>query len=369
MSEKDLVSIDEAIEQAEAKFNEEESKRINAEKQSDVAEPEKKEEGAEGSKEEDETKEPEKKEEGVEGSKEEGAEADKKPEEGAEDDIPDADLQPLNQWDDTLLETFNNLPTKKDKKVMLDTFKGFQRGYGKKAEKLNEERRTFEKSKRLGEDVSEILKPISNKLKMRGATEAMFLSQMVEVFNMLEDDPQNAIKEIAHMYQVDPAVVAMTEAEKSPELIRQEQLLREQRQQMSQRENRNLAIQEANHKIQAFKSATNTDGTLKYPEFDKVENQMAQLHQQTGETDLEKLYTSATNANPEILQKNLESKIEQQVQDRLKAEMAKLQSKSDVQKAKAASVDIQGERSSKNSEAHKSKKVSLDDAINSVLDS
>lgn len=153
----------------------------------------------------------------------------------------------------------------------------------------------------------ELLSPIRDQLALRGTDEFRFIQGLVMADGLLRGpNAEQALADIAAMYGLRPPPQAQPGQNGRPQgdpqfqtLQREVADLRGQLQQKSQADeqafNRTLSDQ-----VQAFRAATNPDGSLKHLYFDNVRELMGDLLDAKRATDLDTAYEMAIHADPDV---------------------------------------------------------------------
>lgn len=218
-------------------------------------------------------------------------------------------LEPLEKWTDDYKESFRNLD-RQSQQFLLDRHKDVESHLTKETQSLSETKKRYEK-------LDEVLNQYDTALKQRGIELAPHVANAMQYYFSFQQNPRETLQalmqsagltadEFVEDESVDPSIRALRS-----EL---DQTKRELASLKSQPEEQQATT--AQKQLDDFSSATNEDGSLKYPHFDQVRSLMAPMVND-GST-LEDAYNRALWTLPEHQQAQLKQS-EKKAQDELEA--------------------------------------------------
>ena len=179
-------------------------------------------------------------------------------------------LEPLEKWTDEQKEMFNGLETTAQQ-FLLDRHKDVESHLTKETQSLSETRKRYER-------LDEVLKPYDELLKPRGVELAPHLHNAMQYYLAYQQDPLSTVKNLIQSAGLDQSQVFEDDSLVDPSI----RALREDnakiRQQLATFQSQpSNDTQAAQTELTSFKTATNEDGTSKYPHFEQVRALMAPL--------------------------------------------------------------------------------------------
>ena len=222
----------------------------------------------------------------------------------AESDTQESDdaLEPLEKWDDGIKTMFKSLP-KDAQKFVLDRHHDVESYLTKESQAVAEVRKRYER-------LDDVLKPYEAAARQNGVDLTPHVAQALQYYAAFSRDPVGTLKALAKSANVDLGKAAYEDdADPAIKALRAE--VQTTKQQLAELKGRDT--QTAQSQLEAFKSATNTDGTPKYPHFDKLRSQMAPL---VGEgKSLEDAYNESLWTLPDYRKSQLEEQRKQALKE------------------------------------------------------
>ena len=232
-------------------------------------------------------------------------------------------LEPLKFWTQAEKEFFAKLQPN-DQKTVLDMYKNTQRVYERKTLDVAQKGKEYQA-------YEEILKPYEPYFKNNNVNKVDYVNNLINTDRFATERPLDFVVNFMERTGITADILADAlerniNLKNDPlysyvaPLEQQIQNLSYQSQQLqkqleAQRDNvprdndprdnvprDNVPLENINSAIDTFRRTQDEAGNLKYPYFDALQEQMAQLSLSTGETDLEKLYNRALWHNGSITQ-------------------------------------------------------------------
>lgn len=221
-------------------------------------------------------------------------------------------LEPLEKWDDGIKTMFKSLP-KDAQKFVLDRNHDVESYLTKESQAVAEVRKRYER-------LDDVFKPYETLAKQNGVDLTPHVAQALQYYFAYTKDPVGTLKALAKSANVDLGKAAY-EDDADPAIKALKADLHQTKQQLAKLEGRDA--QTAQSQLEAFKSATNADGTAKYPHLDKLGPQMAPLV--GAGKSLEEAYNEALWTLPDYRKSQLDAQRKQALKeaDAAKAEKAK----------------------------------------------
>lgn len=250
----------------------------------------------------------------------------------------ETEIDPISapeHWSQEEKERFNAL-TPEAKTAFLDFRKSIETGYNKKFEEVANERKAFESYR----GFKEIFEPYQQQLAMAGLTPEAYVRRLVAIGQQLQANPEQTIRQLAQMHNVDLGNPTEGAEEDYTELggfnpnAFQQQVIAAVQQTLQQTQAQAQA-QSFEQEWTGFQNAKDANGQPTYPAADKLKLAMGSWlnvnPQQNGESirdALARSYEAVKWTDPEIRKSILEAEN--------KAKEAERQRKADIEKAKKA---------------------------------
>lgn len=192
----------------------------------------------------------------------------------------------------------------------------------------------FSDFRRQAEPLLEVVQPYAQYWAQQGLSPVQGITQVLSYAEALANDPATVIPQLAQMYGVDLYQLVAEQPYEDPQVaalkqqIQQLQQAEWQRGQQSQQQQHNRIAQE----IQAFQSATDEQGNLKAPHFDRVFERMLGLARGGLAQNVQDAYDMAVRMDPDLQAEIAQSRAAQEAAARA----------ADAKKAVEASKTVQG---------------------------
>lgn len=244
-------------------------------------------------------------------------------EEGSQEEVeeePEAsedDIDPIERWDEEFKAAFETLD-KKGKKLVMDSYKNFQRDYTKKSMEIADTKREYE-------SITQAMEPVSGMLEQAGLTHSDGIRALVNAQQQLMTNPAYAIDSLVQQYggqqakeivaglaskygiqadpddghadYEDPEIKALKQKLQSMEQMFQQTQISSQQQQQA----------EVQNQIKLFQEATDDQGNPLHPHFESVKVKMGKLISAGEATDLDDAYKKAIRLDDDLYQQELEA--------------------------------------------------------------
>jgi hypothetical protein len=257
----------------------------------------------------------------------------------------DDSLLPREDFPEEDKEYFNSLD-EKGKKLMLKHWGNLEGITHKTKQELDREKENLGNLRQVAEAFNKQYEPHLQNLKAQGIDPLQYNAQMLEIARIANENPVEFIKWHAKNKNVDLTKLSQSPEELDPTTEKIQNLERQisgLNQHIQQRETDTVK-----NEIELFKTAKDANGNLKYPYFETFKTQMAIKSQQTGEENLEKLYSCVMEDVKKVVEIEANKK------------MTETQKQADLQKAKQVGTPV---KSSVNTNVSEKKDFSLDEAI------
>jgi len=243
---------------------------------------------------------------------------------------PDPEIAPPEHWSQIDKDAFNDLPPEV-RSLYLDKATSLEKGYNEKFEKVA----SWQKEKAA---LDEVFAPMASELALYNVDRVDVIRRLAGAHQMLRYDPEGALRQLAAQYGAEYPFAGSDDDEGFLDPAAEQQItqLKQQVAQLQQGfqgfQGQYQSSQEAalQHQIDAFQSAKDADGNLKYPYFDTVRQQMGQLIGAGAAQSLEQAYEMAVWGNGETRQRLMQAD-----QDRA-AKEAEAKRKAEADKARKA---------------------------------
>lgn len=253
-----------------------------------------------------------------------------------------------NHWTDADKEMFSK-QTPEAREFLMRRHKEMEAGFTQKTQETAEFTKTYE-------PVAQVMAPFKAAMQQAGLTEGQVIQRWAAAENMLNTQPENAIKALAQTYKVDLVALAGSQGQGSDPYQTdngsnengQINPAIEQLQQQVSTLSQSFMTQaqtEAVNKIEAFANEADDQGNLKRPFFKELEGDIAQIaavaRSQGKPIDLQTFYEQAAWSNQSTREKLMSSQRsaeekQKQAQDKQRAE----QKRKKALKAKRASSTV-----------------------------
>lgn len=238
-----------------------------------------------------------------------------------------ASIEAPENWSSELKQSFSKLDDD-GKSAMLDTYKSLQADYTKKTTEVADDRKFAQSIKSAFDPVRDYMSQSGIKDEVDAVNQLLGLAKLDQ---FARQNPIEYIKQASRQLGVDLEALAFDYEQQSPQPQQNTQILELQgqieslKQQVSSREYEGIASE-----INSFASATEADGSLKYPLFEQefVKQSMGGLMEKDTNLSLEDAY------------KTVVAPLEQHYSKKSSAKAQAEQAKAEVAKAKKASRTV-----------------------------
>jgi hypothetical protein len=278
------------------------------------------------------------------------------------DEEEEVDASAPEHWPAEDKELFDKIKDPEARELALQIDKKLQAAHTRRSQEVSDQVRTAESFKKSFE-------PFQDELRREGLTEVQAVDALIREYQNtkqfvanLQQNPKAVIADLAKQYNVTVENLNDEDEYKDPYVAKLEQEIAELKgqvnnvttgfQQQSQQENLN--------KIEAFKGATNEDGSLKHPHFERLRPAMADFVIRYPDADLGTAYEAAMRADPDLYKEVLD----REVQSKLSKEKEKRLHNESLKKAQKAKRSLNGHGSA--SKAPKPIKT-IDDALSAAV--
>ncbi|MDR2427066.1 MAG: hypothetical protein LBD46_07830 [Endomicrobium sp.] len=209
-------------------------------------------------------------------------------------------IEPLKYWADEEKAFFNTLDID-GKKRMMGMFKNIQSVYDRKTQELKKLEKEYN-------NINDLLSEHDKYFEENNISKAQYINSLVEADRLITADPVGFIFNVMVQRGInfDTLVNGLKQQAQratDPVYNRLAPLEIQNRQLKALHVKR--AQQDLENELEKFVNAQDEKGNKKYPYFQEVEQDMAQLATQTGITDLTDLYEKAIWLNPKVREKVL----------------------------------------------------------------
>jgi len=229
-------------------------------------------------------------------------------------------FKPLTYWTAEEKAFFEKLP-EESKGMVLGMYKNIQKVYEAKTNEFNVKIKGFS-------EINSVLAPYDDFFRQNRISKGQYVNALVSMDKRLTADPVTFIIDIMadrgiDMEMLTEGVKMHMQRSSDPQYRKMAQSQRKAEQYEQQFAAQ--AEQQALQYIEQLKTATDENGNLKYPYFEDVQDQMAQIMAATGEQDIEKVYKEAVWLNPTIRQKLIDGEKNAVLEQNKKAALAEKQ--------------------------------------------
>ena len=253
-----------------------------------------------------------------------------------------------DHWTDADKEMFSK-QTPEAREFLMRRHKEMEAGFTQKTQETAEFTKTYE-------PVAQVMAPFKEAMQQAGLTEGQVIQRWAAAENMLNTQPENAIKALAQTYKVDLVALAGSQGQGSDpyqmdngsnENGQTNPVIEQLQQQVSTLSQSFLtqAQTEAVNKIEAFAKEADDQGNLKRPFFEELEGDIAQIaavaRSQGKPIDLQAFYDQAAWSNPSTREKLLSSQRQAEEANKKEQERKRAEEKrKKAAKAKRASSTV-----------------------------
>lgn len=259
-------------------------------------------------------------------------------EEGDNEDIEPEKLTAPEHWSQAHKDTFSKLDTE-GQEFLLSRHKDMEADYTRKTQEVAE-------VKRFKDNFEQMYGPYRNHFATQGLDEQGAIRSLLGWYSSIQQDPKRAISALAQQYGVtneqpaeegftDPAIKALQDKLSDIEA----------RNIQNQRAQQEASVKSVQDQITAFSSETNTDGSLKYPHFEKVKADMGIAIQANPSLTLDAAYIKAVRLDDALFsEEQNKTQAQKEIEKKGKAKQKIAQAKKAASGIKSGSASVKKDK-------------------------